>query len=86
MWSSCEKMCQLVDVLTVFITNEWNINNKNIQGMWNRLNKTDQKMFAFDMKEFNWKHYFNHVYKSVRSNLFKEDDSFLERAHIKRKR
>jgi len=86
MWNLCEKICELVDVLTLFMNNEWNITNKNVQRMWNCLNKTDQQMFTFNMKKFDWIRYFNVVYKGIRSNLFKEDDSFLKSAHIKKRR
>jgi len=86
MWNLCEKFCELINVMTPFINNEWNITNKNVQRMWNCLNKTDQQIFMFNMKEFDWTTYFNVIYKGVRSNLFKEDDSFLKSAHIKKER
>jgi hypothetical protein len=86
MWNLCEKFCELINVMTPFINNEWNITNKNVQRMWNCLNKTDQQIFMFNMKEFDWTTYFNVIYKGVRSNLFKEDDSFLKGAHIKKER
>lgn len=86
MWNLFKKLNRLLDVLVYFMNNEWIVIDTNVQTMWKYMSERDQQMFAFNMKEFDWICYFSHMYAGVRLYLFKEDDSVLEKAYIKKKR
>jgi len=60
--------------------------NDNIEKMWNCLNKEDQQLFKFQMKELDWTKYLINHYKGIRLYLLKEDDSTLERSRVRYKR
>jgi len=64
----------------------WIYSRDNIEDMWNRLSPTDQQLFQFEMKQFDWTRYFVNHYKGMRLYLLNEDESTLELSRIRYKR
>jgi len=69
-----------------YIRRSINNSNDNVEKMWNCLNKEDQQLFTFQMKELDWSKYLVNHYKGIRLYLLKEDDSTLERSRVRYKR
>ncbi|XP_072756344.1 putative fatty acyl-CoA reductase CG5065 [Anoplolepis gracilipes] len=86
MWKLYGKIHKAIESIGYFSTKTWNYTDDNVQTMWNLLNKRDQELFLFNMKEFDWTKYLTDFHKGIRLYLLKEDDSNLEASRINYKR
>lgn len=68
-----DRINQTVEVLGHFMTREWTYVNYNVQAMWHRLDRRDQRLFNFDMTDFNWKEYLENHFKGILIYLLNED-------------
>jgi len=85
MWKLYKKIHKYSDLSAPFLK-QWDYSNDNVENMWNSLNKKDQQLFKFQMKELNWTQYMVNQYKGIRLYLLKEDDSTLKRSRVRYKR
>lgn len=67
-----EKIGKFVDVLSYFTLGEWDFDRTNTVNLWNSLNETDKKNFAFDMDSLDWVHYFDTYLITLREFLLLE--------------
>lgn len=81
-----KKVHKFTEILTFFCTREWTFTNKNTQALWNKLNKTDQKLFPLSITTVSWLSFFREYMRGVRMYLLKEPDSTLEAARLRNKR
>ncbi|XP_071651510.1 putative fatty acyl-CoA reductase CG5065 isoform X2 [Temnothorax longispinosus] len=86
MWKLCKKVDKFSNAIEPFCTNEWSFSTDNVQAMWSRLSKKDQKLFQFNMVGFDWTKYLFDHYMGMRLYLLNEDDSTLEISRIRYKR
>lgn len=57
--------------------------NNNVQRLWKKIDKRDQEIFNFDMKQMDWVEYSHQYIHGMRKYWFKEDESTLEMARKK---
>lgn len=57
---------------------KWTFANDNVEEMWCRLDKEDQRLFNFSMKEFNWSKYLDNHFKGIFTYILKQDPNVLE--------
>lgn len=81
-----KKIHKFSNVLKFFCTNDWIVANDNVQLLWKKLNKTDQELFHFNMKDLDWSEYLFNYIPGMRRTLFKDNDSTLEAARQKWRR
>lgn len=67
------KMHRGYRILMPFTTNEWNFNSENLLQLHNSLSTTDQKLFKFDMRDFDWKLQARHTWDGARTQILKEE-------------
>lgn len=63
-----------------FSTQEWTFSNKNIQRLWESLNKTDKILFPFDIKQMQWVDYLDNYHNGILTFLLKEKKEMLPAA------
>ncbi|KAM0735557.1 putative fatty acyl-CoA reductase [Formica fusca] len=86
MWKLYGKIHKAIKSVAYFSTNTWYYTDDNVQTMWNLLNKEDQQLFQFNMKELDWSKYLTDFHKGIRLYLLNEDDSNLETSRTNYKR
>ncbi|XP_025200204.1 putative fatty acyl-CoA reductase CG5065 [Melanaphis sacchari] len=67
-----KKIGRFTDILEYFSTREWVFCNKNVQVLWNSLNKDDKTLFPFDIKQMHWEEYLDTYHKGIMTFLLKE--------------
>ncbi|XP_030756630.1 fatty acyl-CoA reductase wat-like [Sitophilus oryzae] len=84
-----EKIAKFSSVLAYFTLREWTFDYSNTVSLWESLNETDKKNFAFDMSSINWVDYFDTYLVAMREFLImdpldslKEGRIFMRRATI----
>jgi len=75
-----KKIGTFTDILEYFSTREWIFCNKNVRSLWNNLNKDDQTLFPFDIKQMHWEDYLNTYHKGIMTFLLKEGPEKLPAA------
>ncbi|XP_014480912.1 PREDICTED: putative fatty acyl-CoA reductase CG5065 [Dinoponera quadriceps] len=86
LWKLYGKIHDFCKLVEFFIVNEWSFDNSNIRAMWQNMNKSDQLLYNFNMKSFDWLKYSENVIKGMQLYLFKDDFSTLEVSRDKWKR
>jgi fatty acyl-CoA reductase len=81
-----KKINKFINVISYFGTREWKFTNKNVQGLWEKLDEEDKKLFDFDIGGLNWDKYFYNYVRGVRIYVLKDDLSTVPRAQAKLKR
>lgn len=71
-----------------FVLNEWKVDNKNIQDLWNGLSTKDKEIFEFSMapNNFNWNRYLQLLGPGLRLYLLKDKLDTVPDARKKFKR
>ncbi|XP_029162495.1 fatty acyl-CoA reductase 2-like [Nylanderia fulva] len=82
MWKLYSKIHKISKAIAHFCTNKWNFSDNNVQMLWNNLNKEDQQIYPFNIRELDWAKYLIDYHKGIRLYLLKEDDSTLEISRI----
>lgn len=54
--------------------------NNNVQRLWKKIDKRDQEIFNFNIKEMDWVAYSFLYIRGMRKYWFKEDESTLDQA------
>uniref|UniRef100_T1IQ15 Fatty acyl-CoA reductase n=1 Tax=Strigamia maritima TaxID=126957 RepID=T1IQ15_STRMM len=78
-----DKLTQGHFLFKKFTCNQWEFNSDNVRKLWNSLPPNDQNTFNFDIKQINWKNYFETYHLGCKSYLLKES---VETATTSRKR
>lgn len=86
MWKLYNKIHKTINSIAYFSITRWQFTDDNIQTMWNRLNKEDQQLFPFNIRELDWAKYLIDFHKGLRLYFLNEDDSNLEISRINYKR
>ncbi|XP_039305879.1 fatty acyl-CoA reductase wat [Solenopsis invicta] len=86
MWKLYLKIHKFSNAISPFCTKEWTYATDNVQKMWDHLTEKDQRIFKFNMMEFDWSNYLINQYKGIRLYLLNDNDSTLEMSRIKYKR
>jgi len=83
MWKLYVKVDKFCKAIVPFCNTEWTYSIDNIQSMWDNLNEGDQKLFKFNMVEFNWTEYLINHYQGMRLYRLNENDSMLKASRMK---
>ncbi|XP_018052176.1 PREDICTED: fatty acyl-CoA reductase 1-like, partial [Atta colombica] len=83
MWKLYMKVDKFCKAIVPFCDTEWTYSIDNIQSMWDNLNEGDQKLFKFNMVEFNWTEYLINHYQGMRLYRLNENDSMLKVSRTK---
>ncbi|EFN66892.1 Fatty acyl-CoA reductase 1 [Camponotus floridanus] len=86
MWKLYNKIHKAIKSIAYFSITRWQFTDDNVQTMWNRLNKEDQQLFPFNVRELDWTKYLIDFHKGLRLYFLNEDDSNLEISRINYKR
>ncbi|XP_014485912.1 PREDICTED: putative fatty acyl-CoA reductase CG5065, partial [Dinoponera quadriceps] len=86
MWKSYKQIHDFCKAVEYFTVREWTFTDNNIHAIWQSMSESDQLLFNFNMKGFNWPQYWDNTVKGVHHYLLKEDLSTLEASRIKSKR
>lgn len=62
---------------------EWIFSNKNVRGLWDKLNNSDKTLFPFDIKQLDWKEYLETYHRGIITFLLKEGPEKLPAAKIR---
>lgn len=68
-----QKMHRGYRILRPFTINEWDFNSENLIKLHNSLSKTDQELFNFDMRDFDWNLQAKHTWHGARTLILKEE-------------
>lgn len=72
------KIHKAIKSIAYFSINRWEYIDDNVQTLWNRLNKEDQQLFPFNIRELDWTRYLIDFHKGLRLYFLNDDDSNLE--------
>lgn len=67
-----KKIGRFTDILEYFSTREWTFCNRNVRGLWDKLNDDDRTIFPFDIKQMHWEEYLDTYHKGILKFLLKE--------------
>lgn len=67
------KLEKTSDVLHYFLVNEWDVNNDNVQKLWDKLEKEDKALFNFDINSIELESYFRNLITGLKKYILKED-------------
>ncbi|KDR07123.1 fatty acyl-CoA reductase wat-like [Zootermopsis nevadensis] len=81
-----KKINKFCSVLSYFGNREWKFTNNNIQGLWEKLNENDKKLFDFDIDGLDWDNYFYKYVRGIRIYLMKDDLSTVPQGLARQKR
>ncbi|KAF7267479.1 hypothetical protein GWI33_019312 [Rhynchophorus ferrugineus] len=81
-----KKVHKFTTILLFFSTKEWSFSNKNVQGLWLTLNKSDRDLFPFSMGQVQWLTYLRNYTPGIRRYLLKESYSSLQQSQKRCKR
>jgi fatty acyl-CoA reductase len=81
-----KKINRFINVISYFGTRDWKFTNKNVQGLWEKLNEDDRKLFDFDIEGLDWDKYFYTYVRGVRIYLMKDELATVPQAQAKYKR
>jgi fatty acyl-CoA reductase len=73
-------------VISYFGTRDWKFTNRNVRGLWEKLNDDDRKLFDFDIGGLDWDKYFYNYVRGVRVYLLKDELATVPQAMAKYKR
>jgi fatty acyl-CoA reductase len=80
------KICRFSNAISYFCSRKWKFTNNNVQGLWQKLNEGDKKLFDFDIGGLDWDKYFYNYVRGVRVHLMKEDPSTIPQGITRQKR
>jgi len=66
------KLESTMDMLNVFLLNEWKFDNCNTRELWSRLGQEDRETFRYGLDEFDWPSYINDYVRGIRKHLLRE--------------
>nr|CAI5847425.1 unnamed protein product [Callosobruchus analis] len=69
------KLNRVASVLSYFLLNEWDIENKNIFDLWQKLNTNDRELFRFDLGSIETVSYYTNLMNGLKKYTLKEDIS-----------
>lgn len=83
-----KKIHNNLDVLVMFMNNNFSIDKTNTNMLWKSLSKADQHIFEFDMESFDWDNYLTRALFGMRKYMCNQDPTpeSLERARKNMKR
>nr|XP_023023256.1 fatty acyl-CoA reductase wat-like [Leptinotarsa decemlineata] len=68
------------DAISYFATRSWKFSNDNIRNLWQKMNRTDQKLFPLSITTVHWLIYFRSYLRGIRLYLLREPEDTLEAA------
>ncbi|CAG9766285.1 unnamed protein product [Ceutorhynchus assimilis] len=77
------KITRACNALFYFMCNEFEIKSSNVMILWNKLNKSDQELFNFDVERINGKDYFKSLSKGLKAYFGKENSSDIKQQREK---
>lgn len=77
---------KFTQVITRFSTKEWIFTNDNVRKLFQRMDEKDKQIFNCDMASLDWLQYFRSYVLGIRTYLFKDDISTLQKAKKSRNR
>nr|CAH7750883.1 unnamed protein product [Callosobruchus chinensis] len=69
------RLNKIASVLSYFLLNEWNIESKNVFGIWQKLNANDRELFRFDLNSIETRTYYTNLMNGLKKYTLKEDTS-----------
>ncbi|KAL1502548.1 hypothetical protein ABEB36_007674 [Hypothenemus hampei] len=81
-----KKIHKFSEALSYFSTREWKFSNNNVQILWDKMNKVDQKLFPMSMQTVSWLLFFKNYIRGVRKYILKESESNLHLCKTRNRR
>ncbi|XP_066999397.2 putative fatty acyl-CoA reductase CG5065 isoform X2 [Anabrus simplex] len=75
-----DKLQRALHCLEYFTTHEWNFSNNNVHLLMAQMHPRDQEIFNFDIKNLDWRKYFETYVLGTRKYILKEDPSSFPEA------
>ena len=74
------KAFRALSAFDFFFSKEWKFISKNSDGIWSKMSAKDRQIFYFNVRDINWRAYFETYILGTRRFILKDDISTLPEA------